>query len=238
VRDRANDSRIAAISAGQKVAFGYNCTGCHIMEGYGGDIWPLLEDGMQPPNLQSEGYRVNHDWLFRFLHDPTMGSGRQHYIRPWLKVRMPTFGFKDEEVNTLIRYFTALDNRPIFQEFRTPYRPNPAMVAVGKKLYDALQCMACHPMGPVQPGADVAQLAPNLQLARERLQPEWIVDWLLDPQKFQPGTSMPTFFPYNEQTGKHDSPMPDILGGDARKQAEALRDYLLTLSPPAMAKRP
>ncbi|MFA0759979.1 MAG: hypothetical protein HZLCBSQH_000064 [Candidatus Fervidibacterota bacterium] len=238
VRDRADDPRIAAISAGQKLVFSYNCVGCHIVEGYGGDIWPLLEDGMQPPNLQSEGYRVNHDWLFRFLHDPTMGSGRQHYIRPWLKVRMPTFGFDDGEVNTLIRYFAALDNRPIFQEFRTPYRPNPATAAVGKKLFDALQCMACHPTGPVQPGADVAQLAPNLQLTRERLQPEWIVDWLLDPQKFQPGTRMPTFFPYNEQTGKHDSPMPDILGGDARKQAEALRDYLLTLAPPTMAKRP
>ena len=115
---------------------------------------------------------------------------------------------------------------------------NPATAAVGKKLFDALQCMACHPTGPVQPGADVAQLAPNLQLARERLQPEWIVDWLLDPQKFQPGTRMPTFFPYNEQTGKYDSPMPDILGGDARMQAEALRDYLLTLAPPTMAKRP
>jgi hypothetical protein len=48
---------------------------------------------------------------------------------------------------------------------------------------------------------------------------------------------MPTFFPYNEQTQKYDSPLPDILGGDARKQAEALRDYLFTLAPPATARR-
>ncbi len=232
IRDPTRDMRLAALSAGQKILLGYNCVGCHIVEGLGGDIWPLLEDGMQPPNLQSEGYRVNHDWLFRFLKDPTMGSGRQHSIRPWLKVRMPTFNFADEDINTLIRYFAALDNRPILKEFRSPYRPDPQLVVVGKKLFDALQCIACHPTGAVHLGADVAQLAPSLQLARERLNPDWIVDWLLDPQKFQPGTRMPTFFPYNEETKRYDSPMPDILGGDAVKQAQALRDYLLTLASP------
>ncbi len=232
-RDRERDVRIAAIAEGQKLVMGYNCIGCHIIEGYGGDIWPMLEDGMQPPNLQSQGFRVNHDWLFWFLKDPTMGSGRQHYIRPWLKVRMPTFGFDDEKISTLIRYFAALDNQPVFKEYRTPYKPDPKLATAGKQLFEALQCMACHPTGPVQPGADVAQLAPSFQLAKERLQPGWISEFILDPSKFQPGTRMPNFFPFNEEAQKYESPMPEILGGDAAKQAEALRDYLLTLAKPA-----
>lgn len=232
-RDRDRDVRIAAIAEGQKLVMGYNCLGCHIVEGYGGDIWPLLEDGMQPPNLQSQGFRVNHDWLFNFIKDPTMGSGRQHYIRPWLKTRMPTFEFDDEKISTLVRYFAALDNQPVFKEYRTPYKPDPKLAAVGKQLFETLQCMACHPTGAVQIGADVAQLAPSFQLAKERLQPGWIPQFILDPSKFQPGTRMPTFFPFNEETQKYESPAPEILGGDATKQAEALRDYLLTLTKPA-----
>ena len=48
-------------------------------------------------------------WLFDYLHDPSRET-----MRPWLNVRMPTFGFSDEEVNTLIGYFTSVDSREAF----------------------------------------------------------------------------------------------------------------------------
>jgi hypothetical protein len=75
--------------------------------------------------------------------------------------------------------------------------------------------------------------APDLALARQRLNPDWIINWLKDPQKLQPGTKMPSFFP-----GGPD----DILGGKDDRQIEALRDYIMTLgrdgrpaAPPAPA---
>jgi hypothetical protein len=57
-------------------------------------------------------------------------------------------------------------------------------------------------------------------MARQRLSPSWIAKWIQDPQKLQPGTRMPSFYP-----GGPDN----ILGGKDEKQIEALRDYLLTL---------
>ena len=45
---------------------------------------------MAPPNLLGEGQKVQQHWLFNFLKAPTP-------IRPWLKVRMPTFGLSDDE---------------------------------------------------------------------------------------------------------------------------------------------
>ncbi len=33
--------------------------------------------------------------------------------------------------------------------------------------------------------------APNLALTKERLNPEWVVDWLRNPQEIMPGTKMP-----------------------------------------------
>ena len=65
----------------------------------------------------------------------------------------------------------------------------------GRELFETYQCAKCHPSGNVNLSElSASDLAPNLALARERLKPEWIVEWIKDPQKLQPGTRMPTFF--------------------------------------------
>ena len=87
-----------------------------------------------------------------------------------------------------------------------------------------LKCMQCHQPGEAA-SLTASFLAPNLTLARERLKPDWIVEWLKDPQVLQPGTMMPTFFPEGQ------TPFPDVLGGDAVEQSKAIRDYLLIFTP-------
>jgi hypothetical protein len=57
-------------------------------------------------------------------------------------------------------------------------------------------------------------------MARQRLNPNWIIKWIQDPQKVQPGTKMPSFYP-----GGPDN----ILGGKDDRQIEALKDYLISL---------
>jgi hypothetical protein len=60
-------------------------------------------------------------------------------------------------------------------------------------------------------------------MAHERLQPDWIVEWLKNPAAILPGTGMPGFWPEYPK-----SPYPH-LGGDADAQIRAIRDHLLTL---------
>jgi hypothetical protein len=62
-------------------------------------------------------------------------------------------------------------------------------------------------------------------MSKNRLRPEWVIDWLKDPQVVQPGTMMPTFFAEGQ------SPVTDVLGGDADKQIRAIRDYLMVFTP-------
>ena len=85
---------------------------------------------------------------------------------------------------------------------------------------DYFNCFSCHQQGERKPEGPVDGWAPDLTLARQRLNPNWILKWLKDPQKVQPGTKMPSFYP-----GGPD----DILGGKEDLQIEALRDYLVTL---------
>ena len=64
----------------------------------------------------------------------------------------------------------------------------------------------------------------QVALAHARLDPEWIVKWIRDPQKLMPGTKMPSFYPGGP---------PDVLGGDEDAQMRALRDYIISLGLPA-----
>ena len=57
-------------------------------------------------------------------------------------------------------------------------------------------------------------------MAKERLNPDWVVEWIKDPQALMPGTNMPTFYP-----GGPD----DIFDGDEDKQIMAMRDYIMLL---------
>jgi hypothetical protein len=59
-------------------------------------------------------------------------------------------------------------------------------------------------------------------MAPDRLNPDWIGEWLRNPAAFLPGTRMPAYWPEFPQ-----SPFPQ-LGGDAAAQIRAVRDYLMT----------
>ena len=81
-----------------------NCVGCHIIEGDGGDFIKLVADpSLGPPMLTPEGARVQPDWLYAFIRGPIT-------IRPWLSVRMPTFGLDDQNVNNVLNYFGSISN--------------------------------------------------------------------------------------------------------------------------------
>jgi hypothetical protein len=50
-------------------------------------------------------------------------------------------------------------------------------------------------LGAIPRDQPLSNLAPDLRMTHERLKPEWILDWLRNPQRIQPGTRMPQFWP-------------------------------------------
>jgi len=193
-----------------------NCVGCHVIEGNGGDYQKLVADAtLAPPLLTPEGAKVQPDWLYSFIRGPIT-------IRPWLEVRMPTFGLSDEATNSVIQYFQSIPNQPI-----VPFRTHEVVrasneTAGGRELFDLLKCQQCHVLGAIPKDQPTANLAPDLRMAVERLQPDWILDWLKNPQRIQPGTRMPAFWPEYPK-----SYFPQ-MGGSADAQITAIRDHLLT----------
>jgi mono/diheme cytochrome c family protein len=192
-----------------------NCVACHEIEGNGGDYRQLVTDPtLAPPLLTPEGAKVQPDWLYAFLRAPIT-------IRPWLNVRMPTFHLQDPQLNEVISYFQAVPNQ--IRPFRTHDVVTASNASAGgKELFDLLRCQQCHVLGAIPKDQPTANLAPDLRMAVERLNPEWIEDWLKNPARIQPGTRMPAFWP---NYPKSDFPQ---LGNSADAQIRAIRDHLLT----------
>jgi len=94
--------------------------------------------------------------------------------------------------------------------------------APGKALFETLQCQKCHVLGAIPKDQPTSNLAPDLRMAPDRLQPDWILQWLKNPGAILPGTRMPQFWPDYPK-----SPYP-AMGGDADAQIHSIRDHLLT----------
>ena len=211
---------------GRRVIEQYNCVGCHVIGGKGGAILANYEENptLGPPILTGEGAKVQANWLYGFLQRPIP-------LRPWLKVRMPTFGLNDEETAAIVRYFAAesgVENPFVHLDLASL---SPEYVEAGKKLAsdDYFSCFTCHQQGDKKPEGPEEGWAPDLGLAATRLNPDWIVDWIRDPQALQENTRMPSFYDFSDDSP--DGP-DDILGGSDEEQVKALRDYILTLHQP------
>jgi cbb3-type cytochrome oxidase cytochrome c subunit len=85
-------------------------------------------------------------------------------------------------------------------------------------------CVQCHYLrgNPPTQSSPVAW-APDLDHARERLRPEWVREWLTDPSRIYPGTSMPANFPADQTQWQ------ELLPAPSAAQIEAVVTWLFNL---------
>jgi cytochrome c551/c552 len=227
------------IQEGWWVVKKYNCMGCHqFIPGQKTVLMGLpqyRENPEQlPPKLLTEGARVDPEWLRRFLANPSLSETDtdRNGVRPYLKVRMPTFSFSANEQRKLVRFFQALSQQAM------PYVPEPLPTLTAKEtdmarsLFSstAAPCLKCHATG--DPQHDKIATAPNFLLAKERLKPDWAERWVLDPQAISPGTSMPSGL-FRREHGQwvFAGPVPPSFQGYDKDHSKLLVDYIFQLTP-------
>ena len=209
------------LEKGRRVIADFNCRGCHLIEDQGGRIREMynkegIDLSLAPPNLKKEGSKVQIPWFHDFLLNV-------HPIRPWLHIRMPSFPWTDEKIDDVITYFNLKDDQVFPFKTIVTRKLTGSDLAQAKALFAQLQCQHCHVLGSEMP-RDLNSAAPDLLQVHNRLKPDWVVDWLKDPEAMSDSnTRMPGFWPA-------DAPAPSkAFGGDGEKQREALRDYLFML---------
>ncbi len=227
------------IQEGWWVVKKYNCMGCHqFIPGQTTILMGLKQyqdvQEQLPPKLLTEGARVDPEWLRKFLSNPSLSTTdtNRNGVRPYLKVRMPTFSFSDNELRKLVRFFQALSQQPM------PYIPEqvPTLTAketdMARSLFSstAAPCLKCHATG--DPTHDKIATAPNFLLAKERLKPDWVERWITDPQAVSPGTSMPSgLFKQKDNQWVFAGPTPPTFNGYEGDHRKLLTDYIFQLTP-------
>jgi cytochrome c2 len=183
------------------------------------DAW-----GWVPPPLVGEGLKVQTAWLHDFLLDP-------YPIRPAAVLRMPRFNMSSAEAQRLVDYFAAVAGAEYPFEFDPRTRAAYLAEAEAKhphRLDDALKivtngnyCVKCHLLGDYQPEGSVAAYAPQLDRVYNRLRPEFLRNWLANPQRILPYTPMPVNFPPQKPADQ------TLFPGTSEEQVTAVVDLLL-----------
>ncbi len=224
----------------------YNCMGCHqFLPGQNSTLMtlPRYQDPdwkeQLPPKLLTEGARVDPEWLLKFLRNPSLSDSdtNRNGVRPYLKVRMPTFNFSDNELRKLVRFFQAAQQQPMPYIRQQLEALTPRETDMARSLFSsaAAPCLKCHATGDV--AHDQHATAPNFLMARDRLKPGWTEQWIIDPQSISPGTSMPSgLFHKQGEQWVFSGPTPPSFQGYDKDHTKLLVRYIFALTPEEQRK--
>ena len=180
-----------------------NCTACHgELEGF--------------PRLDMIGEKLKPEWMQTILD----GSLKQR-PRPWLTHQMPAFPARAKELARGLAM--GHGHAP-----RTPAEKGPINLQLaeeGRKLVGVdggFSCVACHGVKQADPLQVFEAQGVNFARVGARMQPDYYLRWMLDPLRVDPQSRMPDYFDEDAR-----SVLVDVLEGDAKKQIEAIRQYLL-----------
>lgn len=208
-----------------------NCRACHEYDGEGG--WPTehrayarsdegaepSDEGVLPPRLTGVGMKLTTTWLDQVLKQ----GGR---ARPYMHLRMPQFGAGGTHpmmgggpVDALSSRLAAVEGVLPHSDSAEPASTDGATLA-GKQLVGekGMNCISCHVFGD---GPAAGTRGPDLTKFAERLRYEWFKPYVLNPQRFKPGTRMTDFYPLADGLGVSKV----ALDGKAEPQVEALWSY-------------
>ncbi|MEI6712912.1 MAG: hypothetical protein WCO60_04120 [Verrucomicrobiota bacterium] len=189
-----------------------NCVACHERDGLGGPDTArkaffqgdhnLGDTGKFPPPLTGIGRKLQPEWFQKVLE----GGGR---VRPYLQTKMPVYG---PATNGLVQALGKLDAK---SEIKLPGGDDTA----GRKLMGTLGglgCITCHRWGD-RPSLGIQAL--DLSNLGQRIQANWLVDYLIHPAGYRSATLMPSFWPEGKSANQ------EILAGDTLHQIASIYSF-------------
>jgi nitric oxide reductase subunit C len=174
--DRLDD----AVVAGKRAFERHNCNDCHTILGFG---------AYYAPDLTRVTTRIGEESIRSRIARPEQvlaGSYR----------KMPQQRVPPEEIEAMVAFFrwtSEIENgdwppHDSEVQWKASTRRLLAGTAMspGAALVEQEGCLACHALGEAG-----AQVGPRLEYVGARRSARYVADYLADPQRFTPGTSMP-----------------------------------------------
>jgi mono/diheme cytochrome c family protein len=198
---------------GREVILQQGCFGCHDIRGF--EVMKpigteLTKEGQKEVDKLYFGFvdieRTRQAWFFQKLKNPRIFD-RGKVLGYHEKLRMPFFGFMDEQADALTTFLLSLREEHIPLEMKRELNLKEQEIEVGRKLVSKFNCQGCHSLdgteGKVRSLFDDAGNAPPiLDGEGAKVQEAWLYHFLQKPEliRFWLKIRRPTFGFSEEQT--------------------------------------
>ena len=194
---RADLPETPQLNRGRQLLSELNCSGCHHLQ-------DIDRPAMLGPDLSNVGNKVTREWICKWLKEPhtVMDASGNILVNGYEmeeEPRMPQFRLTDQEIAALSAYLMTFKNRTI-----EPYKFDQSVAGnkssdvadQGEVRFRQMFCTTCHSLAVTQGdetkmiGGDIG---PELTKVGSKVNQDWLVAWLRDPQSDLPHALMPRY---------------------------------------------
>jgi len=187
------------LNRGRQLLSEFNCTGCHQLEG-------IERPVMLGPDLTLIGSKTSRAWIYKWLKNPrTVTDGNGNVTVDGYETesspRMPQFHLTEEELRTLSAYLSSLrgtgeETYHFNPRVTVTLEKNPETVAQGEVRFRQMFCSTCHALAVTRAGETKligGDIGPELTKVGSKVNRNWLVAWLRNPQSYLPHSKMPRY---------------------------------------------
>src|SRR5690242_8894825 len=187
------------LTRGRQLLARLNCQGCHKLPGIETPV-------MRGPDLSSIGTKVSREWIYKWLKEPRTitdkdGNVTVNGYETEDEPRMPKFRLTEAELVGLTAYLSAQKAMPLPAYKISPavvasWSKNPELASQGELRFRQMFCSTCHSLAVTRAGETKligGDIGPELTKVGSKVNPDWLIAWLRDPESYLPHTRMPRY---------------------------------------------
>jgi mono/diheme cytochrome c family protein len=169
------------LNQGRDLIASNGCTHCHTIKRPDGTLIPPDDD---PPSLAHIADKTSREWVFAWIKDP------QAYATT---ATMPNYQLSDDDARDISAFLMAQGTplQPPLEPLKVSAAPPDP--AAGTTLYGQSFCASCHAMQNAAGMMVGGNLGPELTGIGTKAKPEWLQDWVANPNHYDPKTMMPHY---------------------------------------------
>jgi mono/diheme cytochrome c family protein len=194
---RADIPQTPRLNRGRELLVRFNCSGCHSLQG-------IERPEMLGPDLTNVGTKVSREWIYKWLKEPKTVSDSSGNITVdgyQQEPRMPRFRLTEAELRGLSAYLSSLRSQPVEDSqidarVVAAWKNRPDLVDHGELRFRQMFCTTCHSLAVTRAGETQligGDIGPELTKVGSKVNAEWLVAWLRNPQAYLPHSSMPRY---------------------------------------------
>jgi mono/diheme cytochrome c family protein len=182
------------LNQGRQLLERKGCAHCHSIK---------LADGTavlptdNPPPLNHIAEKTTREWIFAFVKNP------QAYAAT---APMPNFALSDDSARDISAFLIAQSTPsgygPKIAAMKgKPFTPDATSLPEGTSLYGQSFCASCHAAQNAGGNLVGGDLGPEITRIGSKVRPEWLEEWIRDPNGYDADTTMPHYRFNDKQVG-------------------------------------